>query len=547
MKKVFFTLLLAVLIAQSFSLGRWRVCLGSFRVKSNAELFVETLRQKGLKATCQEDSLGGASIYRVITQVGFDDINETRTFCSELSQTLEIKALALTGLWVCAAHKGVALQSNDALPINQDSPYSVRIATFKDFPSADSTAKRLRSDKVDAYIVKTYDEDEYFDFDVNAGAFSQKSDAESFQAKLEKEGLKTLDVADYKTLESKINAFDEVVKSEEVTFDEGVAALPKTIPPLVAKTIHAFPINRDYTLERLYIVDLDNARAGAEELETFEANFASAFNSHAFSFAQYTDPLRKRRIDIGIFDTGEEPLEKNALFKAALSAGSQKAAADFTRIDFLLKGVTVPCTFTYNDGEVFLLGSSNSLGLAIFMRAEGFDAMSFQEFLSDTNNDSDLLIYPQVRRTLCVLPKKREGVSRRFISFSLEKLGDDYAVSKGGAQWARAMVGHWGAKGLFLQGDTKFVIGFYDMDYNRNAKRIHKAFMAKHEEFDFLLGPDNHKTTFNNLDGWYVKTYDSNEVSFSYESQITSVVSIDSKFSEKELIKLAQDLKIWEE
>lgn len=548
MKKAFLTLVLAFLVAQSFALGRFRVCLGSFRVQKNAENFVEILRLQGIKTICQEDSLGEEPIYRVITVVGFDDINETRTFCAELKETLEIKALALKGLWVCAAlNEGQSkLQENSTLPINDELPYSVRVATFKDLPSADNTVKRLRSDKVDAYIVKTYDEDEYFDFDVNAGSFKEEDAALALQAKLEKDGVKTLGVSDYKTLENKIKAFDEIVKKEEVTFDEGVAVLPKVIPPTVAKTIRAFPINRDYTLEYLYIIDLDSAR-GEDMPQTFEAEFAQAFNSHAFSFAKYTDPLSARKIDIGIFDTGKEAPEENTLFAALQSAGSEKEKADFKQIDFLLKGVTVPCVFNYEDGKAFLMGSSKKLGIAIFMRAEGFNLMEYREFLDNIENDSDLLIYPQVKRTLCVLPKEREGTDRRFISFRLKKLGNDYAVSKGGAQWARAMVGHWGAEGTFLQGDAQFSVSFFDMNYELNAKNNQKVFMEAHEKSDFSFDEYNHKTIFNNLDGWYVENYDGNEVSFSYKSQITAVNSVDARFSEEELIELAKDLRIWKE
>ena len=106
------------------------------------------------------------------------------------------------------------------------------------------------------------------------------------------------------------------------------------------------------------------------------------------------------------------------------------------------------------------------------MEASNFSNEEFVALLGDMTNDSNLLVYPEVRKNLLTLPKKSSTSKRDFVYFKLEQIGDEYARERGYVNWARAIVGHWEASSSFLQDGKKISTGFFDLDYNYNSKQV---------------------------------------------------------------------------
>ncbi len=76
------------------------------------------------------------------------------------------------------------------------------------------------------------------------------------------------------------------------------------------------------------------------------------------------------------------------------------------------------------------------------MSSYDFTTDEFEAFLDDFENDSSLLVYPQIR--------KKESDT------------------------------------LFYQDDKRISVGFFDLDYDYNAKNIHEMFMDTHNEEELV-------------------------------------------------------------
>jgi hypothetical protein len=147
---------------------------------------------------------------------------------------------------------------------------------------------------------------------------------------------------------------------------------------------------------------------------------------------------------------------------------------------------------------------------------------------------------------------KNNFVMMKSSDFTMEEfeafLDDSYSMSRGYVKWSLPIVGHWESDSLFYQDSQKISVGFFDLDYDYNARNIHEMFMDAHYEEE--VNDINHPCTVNGLDGWYIGGdvfSSSNEVSFSYKVYIIAVNSYyPDYFSEEELTAFARDLQIWD-
>ena len=178
------------------------------------------------------------------------------------------------------------------------------------------------------------------------------------------------------------------------------------------------------------------------------------------------------------------------------------------------------------------------------MKSKDFNEREFELFLNNVSNDSSLLAYPQIRKTLLVLPKENPNIKRDFLKFTLEKVDNSYAREKGYAKWAIPMVGHWQCHGYFNQKDETVSVTFFDLDYDKIAKNLHSIFMKTHE--NAIITYNNTPVSLEHADGWFVKTYASGEVSFSCKSYVIAINSYSESIDAKTLMELGDDLQIWE-
>ena len=106
------------------------------------------------------------------------------------------------------------------------------------------------------------------------------------------------------------------------------------------------------------------------------------------------------------------------------------------------------------------------------------------------------------------------------------------------------IVGHSLAKTYYVQNNNLFCFGFYDLDYDFNARNVHRQFMESKNKVE--LSDANQPVDVNGKDGWYLVNSKEREVSFSTKSYVITIDSEPSStLSKEDLVQQGKDLKVW--
>lgn len=267
------------------------------------------------------------------------------------------------------------------------------------------------------------------------------------------------------------------------------------------------------------------------ELEEIEDFLDETDNIHAASLAIYKDDLFDKSVSIFI------AVGDDGTFTQKNATGEMKLAI----VDDILN-----CNVNKDDDGNYTLFATNSTNnMYVVMLANDFTQNQFDAFINNVSNDSSLLVYPQLRKTLLVLPEKNDTLQRDFLYFDLSRVKESYAQERNYSAWSIPIVGHWEASNYFCQNGEKVSVSFFDMDYDYNASRIHGMFMVEKKRGS--INEDNHTSDLENANSWYLNQSFSNELSFSTKSYIIAVNSYnDNKLEENELIDIAEELQIWD-
>ena len=520
----------------------WSVCLGSFKIRENAEKLVESLRQENIQAAIYLHESENGTFYRVLLKQSFDFINEARKMRDEINNKSVIRNLDISGLWACAASseelqsKTVVLQSNkiEEIPVSIEKPYSVMVRSYKEEQAAINDKERLNENDVNAYILKTFDDSSYFSFNLHAGAFDTVEEVEDLQEKLEDLGIEDTKISNYEDIADNVEKYNEVIETQNVTFEDGNYTIPTSFSSAIRASIRQFPVNKNFQIEQISIFDIDNINAtgadvgGAEKIDDFIDEINGV---HAVSIATYKDDLFDKNVMV-FMAVGDDGCFKQKEFDGAEDL--QLAIVD----DVL------DCAVLFNDNDCYLQGTNRAKNMLVGMISKDFTKGQFSAFINNISNDSSLLVYPQLRKTLLVLPEKNELVQRDFLVFTLSRIGESYAVERNYSDWSVPIVGHWNAKSEFFQDRQKLSVSFFDMDYDYNANRVHGMFM--NEKKGITINSDNHPSSLELADSWYLNSFSSNELSFSTKSYIIAVNSYSGeRIPENDLIGVAKELQIW--
>ena len=557
--KHYFTILIFFLVT-SFSFSEdWFVCLGSFSDLKNARNYSLLLKANFFKNRIALAEVNGRKVYRVLYDSVCDSKEKAKLLSERIYQRPYAVPCKLDDLWICTVDEFLSfddygkttsadsLKSNDIneIPLSDEKPYSVQVGSYKEESPAKRDQERLQAKNIDAYILKTYDDDTYISFDLHAGAFKTKEETEQLQKELEDIGIKGTKLSDYEDIKDSVEKFNNLASSTNISYGEGVTEIPDIFPEEVKTLISEFPINPNFQIETIEILDVENISETSYSESDFinERSLINNFdNVSAISKAVYKDDLYSKSITVRIF-SGTENRFANIKNDFLPKNGEQAY-----QVDFMAKTQIFNCYFYKQDGIFKLLGTTKDENELISMEASNFSNEEFTALLGDMTNDSNLLVYPEVRKNLLTLPKKSSTAKRDFVYFKLEQIGDEYARERSYANWARAIVGHWEASSYFLQDGKKISTGFFDLDYDYNSKQVHAQFMEEHE--NALINENNHPSEIFSVKGWYVGTRPlnpSNELSFSKDSYIIAVNSYaPDYFSEEELKDFAKDLQIWD-
>lgn len=438
------------------------------------------------------------------------------------------------------AEPTVLTTNEESIPLSQELPYSLYINSYKEEALAENDRARLEKENIPSFVVKLFDEEEYFSFDLLAGAEDSEEKLSELEARLNQLGIKNVKPVSFDTYTERLQNYDKVISEKTVVFDEGNYSIPGILSDGVQALVNDFPINRDFQLSEVTIVDFDNYKKegspkplGVIADSLFGPLSVEVQNGvHAGSVAVYQDSLFGKQVKTTILEADE------GIFTDSLKLYLLQDIMEFKTPAGLVKAVL---TIDENTNTLFLNGVNEKADMLILFETNDFTREEFSNFLNNIDNDANLLVYPQVRKSLLVLPEKNENVQRELQVFNLSLVDEDYAEEKRYADWAIPIVGHWNAIAYFDQEGDEMLVNFFDLDYDYNASRIYGYFTEDHntEYYDEY----SHASSLEGTDSWYVKVYDNHEVSFLYNNYIIAVDSTDN--GEEKLLELARDLKIW--
>ncbi len=434
-----------------------------------------------------------------------------------------------------AAEEPKTLDKNEKAVLSEKTPYSVRVRTYKYSQFAENDNNRLKALGFDSYLLNTFDETAFFEFNLHAGAFETQEEAENLIAQFADVGIFNTEISDYREILPKINRYDEILSTETVTFDDGRSDLPGILSSSVEKLIRNFPANKDYQIKDAVLVDYDNYSATADhpEINSPILNYINnGTNVHSAALVNYTDELYQKNVSILLFAADDFTFgfnEDEAVEK--LQAGSGSGLFD--------------CSIYEKNGKLYMCGVNHSENVFACLESASFDRGEFVSYIADSFNDSTLGIYPQIRRTLFALPDNSASGNRVFINFIFNKAGEDFALERGNAEWAVPLVGHALSKS-YLREDGHFIcVGFYDLDYDFNAKKIHEKFKESRNTTE--VSESNQPITINSSEGWYFVDSMQKEISFSTKSYVIAIdAASNDDISKDSLADFSKDLKIWD-
>ncbi len=534
------------------------ICVSSFWNKSFAEKLVSDLEKEGISAVIEETQKDYDTYYRVLVNVHFDNPEEARKECKKLQSSAVIEDLDLENLWICKTENVIenkvektiqpvvlTTNQNNEIIVTEEKPYSILVNKYKESEAAENDKHRLKNQNIEAYILKTYDEKELFNFELHAGAFETEEETAELQKELNELGIEGTEVSDFNEIKDSIEKYNEIVKKENVVFEETHGELSEDFSEDVKECIRQFPVNRDFQIIELEIYDLKNARAS--NYKDIPDNLGFGLETNAVSVAQYRDDLFHKDITVVMF-SGDEDAYKDLWIDNSINADVKKDYNYSGTIDFQTAEGKIECVLYEKDGDFILDGTNSTKSFQIILLAQDFTLRQFSDFLNNSFNDSSYLVYPQLRKSLFVLPKENPSVRRDFICFKFSKIGMDYAESKRYTDWSLAIVGHWCSDSVYNQENKLVNIGFFDLDYDFNAKQVHELFMTDKKRV--AVSSFNHPVVLNDIEAWYLLMpfNGSNELSFATKSYIIAVDSYSSTgmISEDECVEVASDLQIWE-
>ncbi|HRP69268.1 MAG TPA: SPOR domain-containing protein [Turneriella sp.] len=488
-------------------------------------------------------------------------LEKTKTFAKENpKKTWGALGLGLVLLTV----GGFALFYEKPIPISEKKPYSVRIESYRTTKDADYAVDRLDSLGVDSYVVRRMGKQNDIWLDVHSGAFDKKADATAFLKALKEKGLRESKVVAFKDIQKTIDAYKKAPSAERREYRLPSASIPKLSKHILSSLKH-FPIDKNYKIITVKFADSKTApQSSLWRHFSFDYDYVPKGNTiskmmqntDAVAQAVYEDKLLRKRAGIIILACNDAKQTRENIQLVGEPKWGEKIASDlkFNTTHGVLEGNLYEKKNKKATTLVFV-GSFSKTNHVLTLVSHNLSREVFDKLLAAESDDTGLLVYPEVRYNLSILPRDESGSV--FTHFDLSRVGWSYAKQKGNAWWARNMVHHWNATGYFMKNDKPFSISFFNLNYGATADKIHQNFMSEKKkakntysrELFKLMGvsPGWASKVREGTSGWYLPKGSSsmNELSFALGSVVVSLDSYRQKVGEKEMKAIANDLQIW--
>ena len=505
----------------------WFVCLGSFKVKQNAQNRVAELEKYDIASFIYEAKTDGQILYRVLFDEVYEDRIAARSARNNLEKNSAMNKLGINGLWICVAEREV----------------------FVEVVEADLEPEPEPEEEIEPEFEQENDPEQKIELEPEPESESESEPEPEIEPEPEQEPEEELEPVPEPELEtesepepeSEIEPELEPIPEAEIEIippvihNEWTEPVSSIIPYKVQNCIIQLPLNKNFQLEEISVLNFGVMKYSEvsnnlkEKLKLFTTD-ASA--SKAVSLAVYKNQASAKAVGV-LIAQGE-----SGQFSEADIDKEAELLCDYQIRSCVLKSRL----YTLPNG-IYLFGTTEDGTIRIEMGAENFTFEEFNTFMNDSYESGNPAIYPQLKDGLEFLPEVSE-TKRNFKSFTLNKVGKDYIELKNNQDWAWALYGHWCAKALFEQAGEEIRVSFYDLENAAKTREIHQMYMESHSAT--AQDDDNHSEEVHETNGWYIKNPDGRELTFTKESYIVAAdTDYYSTLDLADLHKMADDLKIW--
>ncbi|TVQ26139.1 MAG: SPOR domain-containing protein [Spirochaetaceae bacterium] len=477
----------------------YRVVLGSFLVTHNARGLIDALAVRGYEAETTHAAVHGRAFHRVYLTESFPSAAAGRAMIRQLEQDSSVYPQLCTDFWVldmapdaplpsptvdarpevaatAIERREVAAEfgerSNVDIPFGEDTPYAVRVDRFRVRSDATSALNSPALQEFDTYLLRAYERGTGIHLDLMIGAFEQPEMADEVLDTLVRRRIGDPQRIEWDSVAASARAYDELP----------VAARTEFLPPDPAWNIVPLPVQDflsldlvpvGYRVSELIISDISNP-ASYPRSPAVEAMLSQAHAGWSMQVMQES-VIEARNVFVqGI--AMNEPFTYSDLEAARRECALQDlpdtaiGEGNWRRID----GAVV-------EGELF--GDEEFhvwTGLEIEPNRVwilGGDPVSLENLLSGERL-RPVLRSDTIIKTLSLLPDEHDA---QLWAYHFHVVGEDYVESKGYAEWAVAMEGHWQADIVVDTTTEPFWVGAFDLTQEFEAERVHAIFRDGHE------------------------------------------------------------------
>ena len=385
---------------------------------------------------------------------------------------------------------------------NEDYAYAVQIKKFRSIYHAQSARDRLDDMGIDAQILPVNKQGGNLWYYVLGNAYESIQEAREDQKTLSTTyKLKHLKLLSYSSVQKNIATAKELANEKEVEFVKH--AMPSTSNN-VLDVIKNTPHLKDYIVYRMSVFNLPET---PQEAKKFSALYSVKTDlprgiskkllkdkALAFSESVINDNLYGDRVTINVIklklNHGIEGDVASFFADKILDTGhyrfEDKVAIEIDSfVD--LKGYKVIIEPKRNKQRTYFVLTDSAEEWVAFVQSTKKSSGELVAIIESFGQGNGMLDYPEFNNAFKAMPATMD-TNDTFVAFSIDKLGWNYAKSKGNTKWSKYLVGRWSATGyyhtekkgswsyglydLLSSRSNKYLVGLYGKDTRRNSNVI---------------------------------------------------------------------------
>lgn len=472
----------------------------------------------------------------------------------------------------------------DSLVVNREvdvfsaqSPLTLEIKRERSFYQADRVAKRLLRMGVDAYVVQSGGKNAADNwYIVVSGAFASKDSLEAYRTRLDTTynlPIAKAKALDYATLDSIASKpVKSVAKASEV---KRIEANQPDVPQPVRDVILHMPKDDNFYLQNVAVLMLNSKGIDCAKgrvidlprgvtLSKLKSKGCTAMASALLRNNLFGDVLTVQAIRCPD-QPKTAPAAIMPLPPASTACQSMRDVCSALADDILKSGKyantakeTCVIKSFYSDltgyhvsfedkgkpRSYFILTDQAGEYIYIGQSSRTDDTDMEQILASIRTDDGGLEAYDEFHNTFdTISDEQQEGDT--FLGYYTDKLDWSYARSKGNAEWARKMVGHWQASSFFHnKSKGTWCFALFDLTSKTKGDYIYANLYRNGFDSDYLRTIYGTKGVAVWQQPWYGARY-LTEVNFGIARYVVAIgpTNLDADYTERDLVVRAEDLQ----